>query len=262
MPESDREKPLAPASDIPLDSLRSVGAALADRPYSRPGIGESAEMIRVVVVDDHPIVRDGLKALLYGIPDVTVVGEAGDGREAIRVVAQTKPHVVVMDLDMPGGDGTWATSEIVAMERPPRVLILSMHSEEDRLIPLLKAGASGFVSKEAAGRDLVDAIRAVAAGEVYVRPQVARMLASSIRPAGRRTPADLAHTQFAALSDREQSVFKLVAEGFNGPEIGRKLGITAKTVATYKQRIQEKLGLAHRSEYVRFALTVRLIAPE
>ncbi len=205
--------------------------------------------------------REGLKALLRNAPDVVVVGEASDGKESLLTIERTAPDVVVMDLDMPGGDGAWATAEIAAMDRPPKVLILSMHSEEEHLIPLLKSGASGFLSKDAAARELVDAIRAVAAGETYVRPRVARLLAASIRPMRQRTAADEARAKLATLSDRERAVLRHVAEGYNGPEIGGKLGITAKTVDTYKQRIGEKLGLAHRAEYVQLALTAGLIAP-
>lgn len=262
MSPRDREtRPGNIAVDVPLDSLTSLGAALADRPCSRRGIGQSAEVIRVLVVDDHVMFRDGLKALLRNAPDVVVAGEASDGEEALRTIERSVPDVVVMDLDMPGGDGAAATAAIAAMDRPPKVLVLSMHSEEERLIPLLKSGASGFLSKDAAASELVDAIRAVAAGEIYVRPRVARLLAAGMRPTRRRTAADEARAKLATLSERERAVLCHVAEGYNGPEIGRKLGITAKTVDTYKQRIGEKLGLAHRVEYVRFALTAGLIAP-
>jgi DNA-binding NarL/FixJ family response regulator len=262
MSPRDREtRPGNVAADVPLDSLTSLGAALADRPYSRRGIGQSAEVIRVLVVDDHVMFREGLKALLRNAPDVVIAGEASDGEESLRTIERSVPDVVVMDLDMPGGDGASATAAIAAMDRPPKVLILSMHSEEERLIPLLKSGASGFLSKDAAAGELVDAIRAVAAGEIYVRPRVARLLAASMRPTRRRTAADEARAKLATLSEREGAVLRHVAEGYTGPEIGRKLGITAKTVDTYKQRIGTKLGLAHRAEYVRFALTAGLLAP-
>ena len=132
-----------------------------------------------------------------------------------------------------------------------------IHAEEDRLIPLLEAGASGYLAKDAAGSELVDAIRAVAAGEVYVRPHVARLLAASVR--GRSSTRDPMREQYDALSEREQTVVRLTAEGYGGTEIGQQLGISAKTVDTYKQRIEEKLGLKHRTDYVRFALALGLI---
>lgn len=219
-----------------------------------------AAPIRVVLVDDHTIMRDGIKALLRCAPDVQVVGEAADGREGVGVVTRTRPDIVLLDLDMPvlGGEETMA--ELMKLPRPPRVLILTMHTEEERLVPLLESGAQGFLSKDAASGELVNAIRAVARGEVYVRPRVARLLATGVRAAAGTAPAETARAKLGRLSDRERSVLQLTAEGYNGPEIGRILGITAKTVDTYKHRIEEKLGLAHRIDYVRFALTAGILA--
>jgi DNA-binding NarL/FixJ family response regulator len=214
-----------------------------------------------VVVDDHAILRSGLRALLRGVTDVAIVGEATDGREAVDVVNRTSPDVVLMDLDMPGGDGKAATMEIVSAEGGPKVLILTMHSEEELLMPLLRAGASGFLSKDAVDQELLDAIRTVASGEVYVRPRVARMLAAGVRPSARADAASDARQRYEKLSDREQTVLRLTAQGFNGPEIGRMLGVTSKTIDTYKHRIQEKLGISHRADYVRFAITLSLLAP-
>lgn len=258
MPSSTRgDTALIPA--VSLDSLEHIGAALSTRPYARRGVAPSPGMIRVLLVDDHTIVRQGLKALLGGLGDIAVIGEAATGHQALSIAEQLAPDVVVMDLDMPDGDGLEATRDITAIEHPPKVLVLTMYAEEEYLIPLLRQGASGFLSKEAAARELADAIRAVCAGEVYVRPSVARLLAASVRPKPSRTPADLALADFARLSEREQTVLRMIAEGYNGPEIGRELGITAKTVDTYKKRIEEKLGLDHRTSYVRFALTAGLI---
>jgi len=140
------------------------------------------------------------------------------------------------------------------------VLVLTMHAEEERLLPLLEAGASGYLSKEAAERELVDAIRVVAAGDAYVRPRVARMLAAHERA---KTHSAEGHRRaaFEALSERERTVARLTAEGYGGAEIGRQLGISNKTVETYKQRIEEKLGLRHRTEYVRLALEIGLLHP-
>jgi two-component system, NarL family, response regulator NreC len=254
--------PLAGPASLPLDSLASVGAALASRPYARRGVAVSAERIPVLLVDDHAILRDGLKALLRLTPDIVVVGEAANGVDAVAAVSRLAPQVVVMDLDMPDGDGATATRALARLNPAPRVLILTMHQEEERLIPLLAAGASGYLSKEVADRELADAIRAVAAGEVYVRPRVARLLAADLRPRARPTPADQVREQFDALSNREQAVLRLIAQGYSGPEIGSQLGISAKTVDTYKQRIEDKLGLGHRTDYVRFALDAGLLAHE
>lgn len=246
---------------LPLDSLSAVGAALAAQPHARRGTSMRDTPISVLLVDDHAVVRAGLKALLAGAPDVLVIGEASNGVEAVQAVARATPDVVVMDLDMAGGDGETATRALAALHRPPgappvRVLILSMHAEEERLIPLLEAGASGYLAKDAAERELVDAIRAVAAGEVYVRPHVARLLAASVRQRSARDPA---REQYDTLSEREQTVVRLTAEGYGGTEIGQQLGISAKTVDTYKQRVEAKLGLTHRTDYVRFALALGLI---
>ena len=166
------------------------------------------------------------------------------------------PDVVVLDLDMPAGDGATATRALCALAQPPKVLILSMHAEEKQLIPLLEDGATGYLSKEAAGRDLVAAIRVVASGDVYVRPHVARLLAGSMR---RRGAPDVRRRAFESLSDREQLVVRLMAEGYSGVEIGQQLGISPKTIDTYKQRIENKLGITHRTEYVRLALSLDLI---
>ena len=216
------------------------------------------DTIRVLLADDHAILRDGLKALLRSEPDIQVVGEATNGVEAVAKAVQLAPDVVVMDLDMPGGDGATATRELSKLERPPRVLILTMHSEEERLVPLLTGGASGFLRKDSAHQDLVDAIRVVASGEVFVRPTVARILAANARPHP-RPPADDAPAKLRQLSGRERSVLRYVAEGYSGVEIGHMLGVTPKTIDTYKNRIAQKLGFTHRTEYVRFALRVGLI---
>jgi len=189
--------------------------------------------------------------------DITVVGEAAGGDEAVALAVRTHPEVMVMDLDMPDGDGLTATRRLLDVAPDVRVLIVSMYEEREKLVGALNAGARGYLSKSAAERELTEAIRVVASGDVYVRPAVARALADSTEaPPHERTDA---RARLERLSDREQTVVVLTARGFNGPEIGRQLGITAKTVDTYKQRIEEKLGLSHRSEYVRFALEADLL---
>ena len=236
--------------------LRAVGAALAARPYARRGVSSREEPVRVVLIDDHEVLRVGLRALLAATPDIVVVGDGANGREAVALAERLAPDVVVLDLDMPGGDGATATRELCALARPPKVLILSVHAEEERLIALLEDGATGYLAKDVAGRDLVSAIRVVASGDVYVRPHVARLLAGSMR---RRGAPDARRRAFEALSEREQLVVRLTAEGYSGVEIGRQLGISRKTVDTYKQRIEKKLGITHRTEYVRLALSLELI---
>jgi len=244
--------------DIPLASLAGAAAALATRPYVRRGAPATGETIRVVLADDHALLRAGLKALLRSAPDIVVVGEAASGPDAVQLATTLNPDVVV-DRDMPGGGGGAATEALAAQESPVRVLILTMHTEEERLLPLLRSGARGYLAKDAADRELVDAIRVVASGEVYVRPAVARLLARAFAPPRDPVPAsDAPERRLESLSEREREVLRLVATGYSGPEAGRLLGITAKTVDTYKQRIEDKLGFAHRTDYVRFALAAGL----
>jgi len=158
---------------------------------------------------------------------------------------------------MPELDGTAATKEIVEKGLATKVLVLTMHSEEDYLVPLMEAGAAGYLVKSAADRELVDAVRAVAHGDVYVKASAARVLAKNLT---KKDPEKMDRDRFEKLTQREQDVLRLVAQGFSAPEIGEKLFISPKTVDTYKQRIQEKLGLAHRSDYVQFALKLGLLA--
>ena len=224
------------------------------------------DLIRVVLVDDHQIVRAGLKAVLSTAKDITVVGEGGTGKDALVLAERLDPHVIVMDLSMPDMDGLTATRELQkanALRAPTpgepitrRVLVLTMHTEDEHLVALLEAGAGGYLLKSVADRELVDAVRTVAAGDVYVQPTAARALARGL---ARRDGNAEERTRFEKLTDREQVVLKMVAEGFTAPEIGEHLTISPKTVDTYKQRIGEKLGLSHRSDYVKFALKLGLL---
>lgn len=215
------------------------------------------DLIRVILADDHVVVRAGLRAVLGAAKDIEIIGEARNGREAVTMAERFQPDVVVMDLDMPDTDGVTATKEIVAKGLAARVLVLTMHAEEDYLVPLLEAGAAGYLVKSAADRELVDAVRAVAHGDTYVRPAAARVLAKNLT---KKDPAAEERAHFEKLTQREQDVLKYVAQGYSAPEIGEKLFISPKTVDTYKQRIQEKLGLAHRSDYVQLALRLGLLS--
>jgi len=219
----------------------------------------SDDQIRVVLADDHAIVRAGLKAILGAARDIAVVGEASNGRDAIALAERFRPHVVVMDLTMGEMDGIAATKALAATANPPRVLVLTMHPEDEYLVPLLEAGAAGYLVKSAADRDLVDAIRAVARGDLYVRPSAARVLARELK---KKEEAADDRARYEKLTERERDVLRLTAEGYTAPEIGEKLHISPKTVDTYKQRVNEKLGLTHRPDYVKFALRVGLLAAE
>jgi two-component system, NarL family, response regulator NreC len=218
-----------------------------------------SDIINVLIVDDHAIVRAGLKAVVSVAPDIRVIGEAANGVDALAMAERLKPHVVIMDLTMPGGDGVTATKALVALTNPPKVLVLTMHTEEEYLLPALKAGASGYLVKSAADRDLVDAIRAVMRGEMYVQQNAGRVLARGLLA---KDPASEERTRFDRLTERERNVLVLVARGYSAPEIGERLSISPKTVDTYKQRVNEKLGVTHRAEYVRIAMRLGLLAEE
>ena len=216
----------------------------------------TGDLIRVMLVDDHAVVRAGLKAVLASAKDIDVVGEAKNGREAVALAERLNPDVIVMDLSMDEMDGAAATKEIIAKGLKSRVLILTMHAEDDYLVPVLEAGASGYLVKSAADRELIDAVRSVAHGEQYLQAAAARTLAKELRR--RETHLD-ERQKFETLSAREKDILRLIASGFSAPEIGDQLHISPKTVDTYKQRINEKLGLAHRSDYVKFAMTLGLL---
>jgi DNA-binding NarL/FixJ family response regulator len=215
--------------------------------------------IRVVLADDHAVVRLGLRTLLGGAPDIQVVGEAADGAEALVLCRELEPDVVVMDLSMSGMDGATATRALVAAGARTRVLVLTMHDEEEYLIPLLDAGAAGYVVKSAVSTELLDAIRTVATGRTFVRPEAARVLADGWT---RRTATDEARQRHEQLSDRERTVFTLIAQGYSTSQIGERINVSAKTVDTYRRRINEKLGLTERAEYVRLALRLGVLAPD
>ncbi len=210
--------------------------------------------ITVVLADDHTVLRAGLRALLEAEPDISVVGEAGTSDEAVEKVQKLRPNVVVMDLSMPGSGGLEATRRISVLKLDTKVLVLTVHAEEEYLVPVLEAGASGYLTKTSADRDLIEAIRVVARSEVYLPPQATKLLLQEYKAAsGEDTNA------LRRLSSREQEVLALTAEGYSSREIGEKLFLSPKTVDTYRSRIMTKLGLDHRSELVRFALRAGLL---
>jgi DNA-binding NarL/FixJ family response regulator len=216
----------------------------------------SVDVIRVVFADDHAVVRAGLKSVLHAARDIQVVGEASNGKEAIAMVDRLKPEVIVMDLTMPEVDGAAATKAIVASGSATRVLVLTMHAEEDYLVSLMEAGAAGYLLKTDADKELVDAVRAVAHGDMWVRSNGGRVLAKHLT---KKDPAQSDRERYEKLTERERDVLRLVGQGYSAPEIGERLFISPKTVDTYKQRIQEKLNFSHRSHYVQFALKLGLL---
>src|SRR5829696_2800391 len=194
------------------------------------------DIIRVILADDHLVVRAGLKALLSTSKDIEVVGEASNGRDALALVERLSPHV--------------------GKNSATRVLILTMHTEDEFLVSLLEAGAAGYLVKNAADRELADAVRAVAAGDSYVQASAARALARQVSKRGEHADE---RAQYQSLTERERDVLVHVAGGYSASEIGERLFISPKTVETYKQRITEKLGLSHRSDYVQFCLRLGLL---
>ena len=213
-----------------------------------------AKPISVLLVDDHAMFRAGIRALLEVAGHVEVVGEGSSGDEAVDLVRELKPDVVVMDLSMPGSNGLEATRRIAALGLDTHVLVLTVHAEEEYLVPVVEAGASGYLTKTSADTDLLEAIRIVARGQVFLPPKATTLLLKRYKDSATDEEAGLKD-----LSTREQEVLALTAEGFSSREIGKKLFISPKTVDTYRSRIMDKLGLNHRSELVRFALKVGLL---
>ncbi len=213
--------------------------------------------LRVLLVDDHEIVRTGLRMLFQAEPDIVIVGEAGSGEAAIAAVAALKPDVVVMDIAMPGMSGIEATRQIKAISPETAVLALTMHEEEPYFFQMLEAGASGYVPKRAAADDLVSAIRIVAQGQVFLYPSLARLLVQDYL---QREVADQPETA-DLLTPREREVLTLIAEGLTNREIAEALVISVKTVDRHRENIMHKLNLHNRVELVKYAIAKGLITP-
>lgn len=217
----------------------------------------SFDGIRVVIADDHAVVRAGLRALLETAPGIVVVGEAANGRDVLDVARREIPDVIVMDLGMPELDGIAATRALVASGLPSRILILSMHAEEECLIPVMEAGATGYLVKSDADCDLAAAIRIVAHGDCFVRPSAARILARRLSTVNQLASERLV---FDALTARERAVIRFVALGFTSAEVAERVCISTKMVEAHKHRFGTVLDLRHRSHYVQYALRLGLLA--
>jgi DNA-binding NarL/FixJ family response regulator len=205
--------------------------------------------IRVLIADDHAILREGVRALLNTTDDIEVVGEAADGREAIERCKALDPDVVLMDLSMPGLGGLEATLELKKLGLRARVLVLSQYEDREYVRRLLKAGVSGYVLKKSAGAELAGAIRAVNRGGLVLDPEVARTAMEEARAPG---PAEA--EPYETLTDREKQVLKLVAEGKANKEVAALLDIAVKTAMSHREHVMEKLGVHGRTELIRFAL--------
>jgi DNA-binding NarL/FixJ family response regulator len=217
--------------------------------------------VRIVVADDHPVVRTGFAELLGTQPDFTVVGTASDGAEAVRVCRELSPDVVLMDVRMPGMDGIEATRRLAgATTAGPRVLILTTFDLDEYVYDALRAGASGFLLKDVTAERLFDAVRVIAAGEALLAPAVTRRLIDEFALL-RREPDASSTAALAALTPRETQVLRLVAEGLSNPEIASRLTVTEETVKTHVSRVLSKLGLRDRTQAVVTAYESGLVVP-
>jgi DNA-binding NarL/FixJ family response regulator len=216
----------------------------------------SKKSIRILLADDHEVMRDGLRALLEGESDFLIVGEAETGESAVELSESLKCDIVIMDLSMPGMSGLDAIRAIRKKRLPAHIVVLSMHTDADVVLQAVKAGCDGYVPKSTAHTNLLEAIRVVERGERYLHPIAATSVINGLNK--KEGKAFLLEN----LSEREQKVIQLSALGFTGEEIGQKLIISPKTVETYRRRAMAKLGLEHRSELVRFALQAGLLEEE
>jgi NarL family two-component system response regulator LiaR len=205
-------------------------------------------VIRVLIVDDHAIVRKGIRALMAEVEGIEIVGEAGDGREAIAQADALDPDVILMDLVMPGMDGIEATRQITTSDAGPRILVLTSFASDDKVFPAIKAGALGYLLKDSEPVDLVLAIQQVHRGEPSLQPSIAHKVLQELQHPSRRPPTP------DPLTDREMEVLRLVAKGLSNPEVAGRLTVTEATVRTHVSNILSKLHLANRVQATLYAL--------
>jgi DNA-binding NarL/FixJ family response regulator len=209
-------------------------------------------MIRVLLADDHAIVRAGLREILEDTGDIMVAAEASNGQEVLSLVRRAEFDVVVSDLSMPGRSGIDLIKQVKSEKPKLRILVLSMHSEEQYAVRALRAGASGYLTKESAAEELVAAIRRISGGGAYISSQTAERLALDAMPAVDAPPHTL-------LSDREYQVFEMIAGGATVTEIAGKLALSVKTVSTHKTRIMQKMRVSNQAELIRYAIRHKLV---
>ncbi len=210
-------------------------------------------MIKILIADDHSVVRAGLRQILSGVPDMTIVDEAGSAYEAIDKIRKNDYSVIVLDISMPGKSGLDALKEIKNEYPSLHVLMLSMYPEDQYAIRVLRSGASGYMTKDSAPEELVTAIRTVAAGRKYVSPPLAEKLAINLDEDTKKEPHEI-------LSDREYQVLCMIASGKTASEIAEQLSLSVKTISTYRSRILEKMKLKNNAELTNYAIKNSLIA--
>ncbi len=209
--------------------------------------------IKILLVDDHAIMRDGIRALLSLQSDIEIVGEASDGKAAVEKAGELAPDIVLMDIAMPGMDGLEATRRMRKLNRVPKVLVLTQHDNREYILSAIKAGISGFVPKKALGAELVSAIHAVHRGESFLYPSAATALIEDYLRQADEEPYD-------RLTDREREILKLIAEGHSSREIGAMLFISLKTVLGHRTKIMQKLDIHNRTELIKFAMQKGLVS--
>ncbi len=209
-------------------------------------------MIRIVIADDHPIVREGLKQVLSTAADLSIAGEAQNGQEVMQRVRELDFDVLLLDMSMPGKSGIELIKQVHAEKSKLRILVLSMHQEEQYAVRAIKAGAAGYLTKDSASTQLVSAIRKVAGGGAFITGAVAEQLALGAMPQSDGPP-------HGALSDREFQIFRLLVSGRTVSNIGKELNLSVKTVSTHKARIMQKMNVSNPTELIRYAIRHRLL---
>jgi two-component system response regulator NreC len=215
------------------------------------------QKIRILITDDHALLRSGLKALLNCSPQFEVVGEAGDGLEAIRMVEELSPDVMILDISMPGLSGVDCVKEIRSRHLPCRILVLTMYDDEEYIKEVMQAGADGYILKKSADTELIEGILKVYTGKKYLNESISQTLIDSLlRNSGDRFDSK---DPYILLSTREREVLRFIAQGHTNSEIAEMLSLSAKTVDTYRSRIMNKLNLRKKSELVNYAIQHKLI---